>query len=332
MSSGLHLQPTSTDAAGPINPLTTLGPTGLRLNPLALAVGPYEEAADEERFSEIVSTFMEAGGLTFDISGDDAGFAQRAMASQLSGVLPRDEVVLIGRSGRHVVPRAVPGVDGDSSRRGLTSHLDASLDRLGTDHFDLWLVDGLDTRTPVAEVAATMAWAVETGRASYVGVARCEAWQAVDLAHHLRDRNVPLAAHSVRYSLLDRKAEGAPRQAATSLAYGLMTAMPLAGGALSGKYRHQTPSDSRLRSLQAATVSRYLDQRSRGVIESLATAADGLGIHPSELALAWVLQGATSDVVTLGVRTPAQLKVCLRALELNLPAQIVTVLDEVSQV
>lgn len=312
--------------------MTTLGKTGLRLNRLALAIGPYEDAVDTERFEQLIGTYTEAGGATFDISGDDAGFAQQAFADAFTAhQLAREDVVLIGRSGRRRAAQALSGAVGDTSRRGLMTNLDATLNAIGTEHLDVWLIDGLDDVTPAAEVAAAMHWALESGRATYVGLARCAAWQAVDIAHRLAEHRDSLAAHAVTYNLLERDAEQDVRTAATAFGYGIIGAMPLAAGVLSGKYRHGTPSDSRLTSAQAVTVRRYLKQHNRPVIESLATAADGLGVHPSELALAWALQGGIADVLSLGARTPAQLKVCLRAFDLNVPNEIIAVLDEVSR-
>lgn len=330
MSPARHLPLSRLDALGPSNPVTTLGRTGLRLNTLALGVGPHDSPMDDGDFLDAITTFREADGATFDISGDDDGYSTTRFSGYLGTVLRRDEVVLIGRSGRQSGAQALGGRRGDSSRRGLMTHLDTTLTQLGTEHLDVWLIDGLDGVTPSHEVAATMHWAIESGRASYVGLARVDAWQAVDIAHHLREHGHRLAAHSLSFSLLERQAEGAAHAAATALGYGIIGARPLAAGALTGKYRHLTPPDSRLASGDAHTVKRYLDARHRPIIESLATAADGLGVNPAELALAWALQSGVTDVVTLGVRTAQQLTVCLRALELNLPAQIVTVLDEVS--
>ena len=330
MSAARHTPFGSLDSFGPHNPVTTLGRAGLRLNTLALALGPYDASVDAKDFAALVKTYTEAGGATFDLSGDDLGHTADAFAPLLADELTRDEVVLIARSGRRRGAQAVGQAHGDTSRRGLMSHLDTTLARLGTEHVDVWLVDGVDGITPAHEIASTMHWAVESGRATYVGLARCDAWQAVDVAHHLRARGHELAAHAVSYSLLERDAETSVRDAANALGYGVLGARPLAAGALTGKYRHATPADSRLAGAHATTVKRFLQQRHRRIIESLATAADGLGVHPTELALAWTLQSNVPDVVAVGARTTSQLKVCQRALELNLPAEIITVLDEIS--
>ena len=74
----------------------------------------------------------------------------------------------------------------------------------------------------------------------------------------------------------------------------------------------------------------YLDERSRRVVEAVCTAADGLGVQPLEVALAWVRDrpGVTSPVV--GARTAAQLRGALPVEQISLPEEIRVALDEVS--
>jgi aryl-alcohol dehydrogenase-like predicted oxidoreductase len=100
---------------------------------------------------------------------------------------------------------------------------------------------------------------------------------------------------------------------------------------LTGKYRGGTPSDSRAASPHFARfIERFLDERSRGIVDAVCTAADGLDASPLEVALAWVRDapGVTAPVV--GARTAAQLRGSLTAERLTLPAEIRGALDEVS--
>ena len=106
---------------------------------------------------------------------------------------------------------------------------------------------------------------------------------------------------------------------------------PLGRGVLTGKYRTGTPSDSRGASNHfAGFVNPYLDERSRGVVEAVARAADGLGWSPLHVALAWVRDrvGVTAPIV--GARTATQLKTALEVEELTLPPELVAALDDVS--
>jgi aryl-alcohol dehydrogenase-like predicted oxidoreductase len=100
---------------------------------------------------------------------------------------------------------------------------------------------------------------------------------------------------------------------------------------LTGKYRHGTPADSRGASPRfAAFVERYLDPDSRRVVDAVATAADGLGCSPLEVALAWVRDRPGVAAAIVGARTAAQLRASLAAEAVTLPPEIVGALDDVS--
>lgn len=311
--------------------VATLGASGARVSRVVLGVSGWGGSVDAERGAEVVDTYRDAGGFTLEVGDTDGGVAEELLSEIVGGRHARDEVFLIGRSGRgsHSVP--VPGSSGDTSRRALMAGLDASLARLGTEHLDLWLVDGFDGVTPSAEVAETMEWALTSGRATYVGVGDVPAWRAVDLSHELATRRIRLAAHATEYSLLERSADTDVVDAARTRGHGVLGGSALAGGALTGKYRHGTPADSRRAAGVVPLQPRHFGASARSVVESLATAAEGLGVHPSELALAWQLRQEGLDALMVGARTPAQMRVLLRAGQLVVPDEILAVLDEVSR-
>jgi aryl-alcohol dehydrogenase-like predicted oxidoreductase len=120
--------------------------------------------------------------------------------------------------------------------------------------------------------------------------------------------------------------------AATHLGLGLLPWSPLGRGVLTGKYRHGVPADSRAASPALAPfVEAYFDARSRRIVDAVATAADGLGVPPLEVALAWVRDqpGVTAPVV--GARTNPQLRAALASESLTLPGEIRQALDDVSR-
>ena len=105
----------------------------------------------------------------------------------------------------------------------------------------------------------------------------------------------------------------------------------VAAGPLTGKYRHGVPADSRAASPHFERfVAPYLDARCAGIVESVATAADGLGVSPLEVALAWVRDRPGVVAPILGARTVGQLLGALQAEDVELPAEIRAALDDVS--
>ena len=112
---------------------------------------------------------------------------------------------------------------------------------------------------------------------------------------------------------------------------GLLAWSPLGRGALTGKYRTGIPRDSRAASDHFAWfVEPYLEQRSKGVVEAVVRAAEGLDLTPLQVALLWVRDAPGVTAPLLGARTPGQLAPALATEELTLPAEIVSALDDVS--
>lgn len=301
-----------------------MGRTGLRTSAVGLGTMTWGRDTDEHEAAEQLRVFLDAGGTLLESASTYSdGAALDIVGSLLGDVVDRDEVVLAARSG-------VDDGQLDASRRSLLSSLDDTLRRLGTDHLDLWLVQAPDPRTPVAETLSTLADAVRSGRTRYVGLANHPAWALAHAAAVL-DRDPGLAAAEMEYSLLQRGVEREVLPAADALGFGLIAWSALGRGVLSAKYRHSVPADSRAASPHLrGFVEPYLTSAARAVVEAVATAADGLGRAPVEIALAWVRDAPGVAAAVVGARTPAQLRGSLAAVDLELPDQIRAVLDEVT--
>jgi len=242
----------------------------------------------------------------------------------------RENVVLATKAGisRRTGVRVV-----DTSRRALLDALDGSLQRLGTDHVDLWQVHSWSDDTPLEETLGAVDLAVASGRARYAGISNYAGWQTGQAVtwQATSPGRAPLVSTQMEYSLLQRGIEREVLPAADALGLGVLPRSPLGAGVLTGKYRSGTPAHSRGASPQlAGLVERFLDERSRGIVDAVATAAEGLDASPLEVALAWVRDapGVTAPIV--GARTAAQLRATLSAERLTLPAEIREALDEVS--
>jgi aryl-alcohol dehydrogenase-like predicted oxidoreductase len=298
-----------------------VGRSGLQVSRLALGTMTWGRDTDADEAAAELETFVGAGGTLIDtanIYGD--GDAESILGTLIPDVIPRSDVVL-----------AVTTV-GTSGRGRLLSALDASLARLGADSVDLWMVHGFDAAVPYEETCSALAAAVDSGRAAYVGVSGHAGWQLATHAACLTAIGHPLVAVQNEYSLLARSVEDSILPAAALHGAGLLGWAPLGRGVLTGKYRHGSPADSRGSAQRwQQFVEPYLDERSTSVVDAVLTAADGLGVSPVAVALAWVRDRPGVVAPIVGARTSAQLQAALAAEEVVLPDVVRSALDDVSE-
>ncbi|GHF49600.1 MULTISPECIES: aldo/keto reductase [Streptomyces] len=308
-----------------------LGRTGLRVSRIGLGTLTWGRDTDEHDAAEQLKTFLEAGGTlvdTADVYAD--GGAEYLLGQLMEELVPRRDLVIATKAG------SVPDPDRrfDGSRGHLLAALDASLERLGTDHVDLWQVHAFDPFTPLEETLQALDLAVSSGRARYAGVSNFCGWQLAKAATWqlaapgVRTR---LASTQMEYSLLQRGIEREVLPAARDLGIGILPSSPLGRGVLTGKYRRGTPADSRGASDQlAAFVAPYLDEAAGHIVDAVATAADGLATTPLQVALAWVRDRPGVAAPIVGARTAQQLAEALSVEALTLPDEICRALDDVS--
>jgi aryl-alcohol dehydrogenase-like predicted oxidoreductase len=307
-----------------------LGCAGLQVSRLALGTMTWGRDTAPDDAAAQLKTFVAAGGNlldTADVYGD--GEAEAVLGGLLASVVSRDDVLIATKAGL----RPDRERRRDASRGHLLSVLDASLARLGVDHVDLWQVHGYDPVTPLDETLAALDFAVSSGRVRYVGIANFAGWETARAAtwQAAWPGRTPLVAAQVEYSLLERGIEREVVPACAALGLGVLAWSPLGRGVLTGKYRHGRPADSRAASPHFERfVARYLDPRSSAIVESVVTAAEGLGVSPLEVALAWVRDRPGVVAPILGARTVGQLLGALQVEDISLPVEISRALADVS--
>jgi aryl-alcohol dehydrogenase-like predicted oxidoreductase len=285
------------------------------------------EAADQCR------AFIEAGGNFLDTSpiyGD--GDSERVIGGMIGTLFGREEIVIATKAGVQLIngERVI-----NNSRQALINELDRSLARLGTDHVDLWQIQGWDPHNPLEDTLSALDYAYSSGKARYVGLSNFSGWQssrAITL-QELHGMKAPIVTLNNEYSLLNREVEDEILPCVDGLNVGFLAWAPIARGVLTGKYRNGIPSDSRAAAPHFVKhVEPYLNDPSSRIVEAVAVAAEGLGFAPLEVAIAWVRDNPLVTSSIVGARTGAQLRGILKSEEIVLPPTIRSVLDEVSAV
>lgn len=307
-----------------------LGDSGLRVSRFGLGTLTWGHDTDEDEAAAELTAFVEAGGNLVDTADVYcAGESERVLGRLIGHTVARSDVIIATKA---VLTPDRPW-SRDASRHHLLAALDASLRRLQVDHVDLWQLHAYDPGTPLDETLAALDAAVSTGRARYAGVANYTGWQLAKAATWQRawPGRTPIVSVQTEYSLLARDAEREILPAAADLGIGVLAWSPLGRGVLTGKYRTGIPADSRAATPHFAEFVRpYLDERSKRIVESVVTAAEGLGVSPLAVALSWVRDRPGVVAPVVGARTTGQLAGILQAEEVTLPCEIREALDDVS--
>lgn len=308
-----------------------IGRSGLVVSELALGTMTWGRDTDEGGAATQLRAFLDAGGSLVDTADRYAdGESERILGRLLDDVGPRADVVVATKAGAPAGPGAR---DRGASRGHLLAALDASLERLQTSYVDLWQLHTWDDATPLEETLAALDTAVTSGRVRYVGVSNYTGWQTAKSAtwQAAWPGRTPLVSTQVEYSLLERGVEREVVPAALDAGMGILPWSPMGRGVLTGKYRRRTPADSRgAAPAYAGFVTPYLDETSARVVQAVATAADGLGVAPLAVALAWLRDRPGVVAPVVGARTAAQLTESLESCSVTLPSEISAALDEVS--
>jgi aryl-alcohol dehydrogenase-like predicted oxidoreductase len=307
----------------------TVGHSGLKVSDLGLGTMTWGVETDADEAAAQLVAFHDAGGTLVDTAASYGyGETERLLGHLIADVVPRADLAIATKAG---ITRTPEGRFVDCSRGALLRQLDNSLRALGTDYVDLWYVHSVDDTVPFEETLGALDAAVGAGKARYAGVSNYCGWRLGRAAAWQRaiPGRAPIVANQVRYSLVDRGVEREVVPACAELGVGVFPWSPLGGGVLTGKYRGGVPADSRA---AATTRTLPIDQapRASGIVEAVATAADGLATSAVAVALAWLRDRPGVVAPILGARTLGQLTAALACETLQLPDEIRDALDDVS--
>jgi aryl-alcohol dehydrogenase-like predicted oxidoreductase len=261
----------------------------------------------------LLDRFLEAGGNFVDTADVyDRGGSERTLAPWLAR--HRDEVVLATKV------RWLGGLSPDAIREGC----DASLERLGVDHIDLYQIHGPDPDVPLEETLEALDALVRAGKVRALGASNLPAW-LLSWAVAIQDAHgwAPFVSLQPQYSLVERSAEIELLPFCRAAGLAVIPWGPLGAGFLTGKYERgkEPPPGSRMADaaddLEEAVHRRAIERNFRVVDEARAIAAERGATIP-QVALAWLLAtpGITAPIV--GARTYEQLEDLLPAAGLRL--------------
>ena len=303
--------------------LRSLGNSGLLVSQYSLGTMTWGRDTDIHEARDQFNLYHEAGGRFIDT----ADVYSDGVSEEIVGEFCREQpdVLISSKAGSVRTNRRR-----DASRSHLLTALDASLRRLRRTHIDVWHIHAWDPYTPIEETLSAAEHAIDSGKVRYLGISNYSGWQLTSAALGAK---YPIISAQMEYSLLQRGIEREVVPAAEDLGVGIMAWSPLGRGVLTGKYRHGTPADSRAATSHfSAFITPYLNDRSRAIVDAVCTAAEGLGLTPIDVALAWTSARRQVSSAVIGARTAAQLRVVLNSVNAQIPPEIHEALDEVSAI
>ena len=270
-----------------------LNPVGLGCMNVAWAYGNPPERADAEK---LFRHALDNGCNHFDT----ANIYGKGVSEEILGAAimdRRDEFFLATKTGI-IVDGPKRGID--CSPEAITASIEASLQRLGTDHVDLFYMHRFDPKVPIADSVGAMVRAIEAGKIKSYGISE---WSSA----HIREAHAvhPMAAVQTEFSLWTRNVELGVLDTTQELGIALVAFSPVARGALGGELTDPaTLTDKDLR----RTHPRFLPENWPGnlrLIEQFNALAAEAGVAPAQLALAWVLSRGDNIHVIPGTRSIA---------------------------
>jgi len=271
------------------------------------------------------------GGVNFIDTADVYSFggSERLLGQALKNLGVRREDVVIATK---VYGEMGAGPNDRGASRGhIMDSVKASLQRLQTDHIDLYQIHATDPVTPVEETLRALDDLVRQGLVRYVGVSNQAAWRVMKQIGLAEARGwVRPETIQAYYSIAGRDLERELVPLMQEEQLGLMVWSPLAGGLLSGKFGPGAPhpEDARRGRFDFPPVDR---DRAWACVAAMREIGDAHGVSVARVALAWVLSKPFVTSVIVGVKTVEQLDDNLAAADLALTPEELARLDEVSR-
>lgn len=275
---------------------------------------------------EMVGRSLDAGVNFFDTADMYSWGKSEEMLGRALGNRRKDVVVTTKAAARMSDTLINAGI----SYQHIIAAAEASLKRLGTDYIDLYLIHFDDLITPLEETLAALDNLVHRGLVRYIGYSNYPAWKAATALGIQRERNFArFVAAQMHYSLLGRDLEHEIVPFLQHAGLGLMVWSPLSGGFLTGKYTRDNPTGggSRLATFNFPPVDK---ERGYEVVEILQEIAKARAATPAQAALAWLLSKPVVSSVIVGANNMAQLDENLGAANLELSAEELAKLDEIT--
>jgi aryl-alcohol dehydrogenase-like predicted oxidoreductase len=304
-----------------------LGSSDLEVSEISLGSWlTYSGGVEFDQTRACTDAAFEAGINFFDTANVYGRGAAESAWGEILSQRPRDSYIL--------ATKVWGQMSDDPDDRGLSAaqiakQIDASLERLRTDHVDLYQCHRFDPDVPIEETIEALQAVVESGKARYLGFSE---WTTEQTQTAIGIAGPDLFVSSQpQYSMLWRAPEPEVFPVCEANGISQIVWSPLAQGLLTGKYRpgEPPPPDSRAAHAEMGQpMERWMSDRNLEAVDRLRPVAEGAGLTMTELALAWVLRRAELASAIVGASRPEQVHANAKASGVALSDDTLAAVDE----
>ncbi|EUJ44224.1 aldo/keto reductase [Paenilisteria rocourtiae] len=310
------------------------GNTGMDVSRICLGAMGFGDAEkwthkwvlDEEHSRPVIKKALELGINFFDTANIySLGESEKILGKALKDWGNRDDIVLATKV--HQIMRPGKPNGGGLSRKAILSEINHSLERLGMDYVDLYIIHRWDYETPIEETMEALHDVVKSGKARYIGASAMYAWQ-FQKAQRVAERNgwTKFISMQNHYNMIYREEEREMVPFCRDEKIALTPYSPLASGRLTRDW-----SETSLRSeTDHVQHSKYdgMMESDRGIVERLAEVATNRGVTRDKIALAWLLNKNQVVSPIVGAQKESHLESAVAALDIQLTVDEMSYLEE----
>lgn len=306
-----------------------LGRTNLTVSKICLGTMHFGPKASEEEAFRIMDRALESGINFFDTANVYGGPGGWGRSEQIIGNWlaqgggRREKIVLATKVYWYPRESSWPNDEVGISAFKMRRHAAESLNRLQTDHIDLYQVHHIDRRVTEEEFWGSFEKLTQDGDILYMGTSNFPGWGLAKFQMQARRRGyVGIASEQTMYNLLCRIPELEVLPAAQDFGIGILAYMPLAGGLLTGKTASEPGSRT------AGVEAEYGISLSEERFREFSRVCKEIGEEERNVAIAWTLANPAVSSAIVGIRTVEHLDGVIRAAELSLDEKTMQRLNE----
>jgi aryl-alcohol dehydrogenase-like predicted oxidoreductase len=298
--------------------------SGLSVFPVAISGKPFGWKTDDSTTDAILDRFAAGGGNLIDTADSySSGRSEVMIGNWMRSRRLRDQLVVatkVGKGAEH------PGADA----RAITTAVDASLGRLGTDHIDVLFLHVDDPDVPFEETLLAVDELIRAGKVVAFGAADHTGNRLFEARIASAQLGVaPMAALQTSYNLMDRRDyEGELEHIVERVGLAVMPRFALASGFLTGRYR--TKADFAA-STRGVDVAQYFTRTGARVLAALDETAAAHDAALPTIALAWLLSKPNVVAPVVSASSAEQVFDLIEAPTIRLTRHELTQLDRASE-